>query len=200
MLCWVCAPLHALLAGVIDAGFSAPASGIDLPSMAEARAPVDLLLYTALAAALFAQTQWSLAMREATRADGLLQRLNASAIAPPASPTLLVALGRRKVVVPLREIDRIAAAGNYATVVWRGREGMIRTTLDALAEALDSEGFARAHRGTIVNLASVQEVHKADDGRAELILANGDAVSVGRRFRGEVFRRLDRRRPPPTAP
>ena len=191
LLCWVCAPLHALGAAALDVGFSASARIRGLPTMALARAPVDLLVYTALAAALFAQAERRRASREAGRADDLSRQLAASVEAPLVAPSLLVAVGARKIVAPLPEIERIMAAGNYATVVWGEREGLLRTTLDTLELALKDQGFARVHRSTLVNFAHAREVRRASGGALELVLASGTAVKIGRRYRGEVMRRLD---------
>ena len=187
---WASVPAHAVWAAWLDLTFSGARAGLDVTALE--RGPVDMLAFTALAAALFGQVQRRRAGIEARRADDLLRQLTAPPSEPAGPPTLLVAVGRRKLVAPLDQIERIEAAGNYAEVFWNGHEGLIRATLDDLTQALKAEGFVRAHRSLIVNLGHVREMRGGGDGRAELVMTSGTAVGVGRRYREDVIRRLGR--------
>jgi two-component system LytT family response regulator len=91
-------------------------------------------------------------------------------------------------VVPVDEIDWIEAAGNYACVHAARRTHLCRTTIKALAERLDPERFSRVHRGTIVNLERVREVHPGLHGEAVLVLADGTRLAATRTFNQSVQR------------
>src|SRR5262245_4317413 len=66
--------------------------------------------------------------------------------APGSEPSVIVATARGTTVLPLREIDWIEAAGNYARIWTRGRSYLVRESLRQLEARARRSGFARAHR------------------------------------------------------
>ena len=58
-----------------------------------------------------------------------------------------------------------------------------RDTLRHLLAQLDPAQFLRIHRGTLVNLARVREVHPMFKGGAEVVLHDGTRLDLSRRFR-----------------
>jgi len=86
-------------------------------------------------------------------------------------------------LVRFREIDWIAAAGDYAEVHAAGQGHLTDRSLKALAEQLPEEDFARIHRGTIVRLDRVCEVSRLGRGDARVRLANGQMLRLSRRYR-----------------
>ncbi|WP_426664865.1 LytTR family DNA-binding domain-containing protein [Rhodanobacter caeni] len=48
---------------------------------------------------------------------------------------------------------------------------------------LDPTQFLRIHRGTVVNLSRVREVHPMFKGGAEVVLQDGTRLDLSRRFR-----------------
>ena len=53
----------------------------------------------------------------------------------------------------------------------------------AFPPALDPARFLRIHRGTVVNVARVREVHPLFKGGAEIVLQDGTRLDLSRRFR-----------------
>ena len=59
-----------------------------------------------------------------------------------------------------------------------------------MLQAFLPDGFVRTHRTHIVDLARVRSLRNAPGGRLEVLLADGQAVPVGRLYRQAVRSRL----------
>ncbi len=156
------------------------------------RLPVDLLIHTAIGAALIAVAMARRAEAAARQTAQLRDALDAARAAPSAGEErLAVATGARgKTLVPLSEIEQITGAGNYAAVRWADREGLVRETLSGLAERLDPTVFLRIHRSAIVNLAKVRRAAPLADGAWRLELESGAEALVSRSYREALLARL----------
>ncbi len=112
--------------------------------------------------------------------------------APPAPVTdrfLVKKLGR-EFLVRVEDIDWIESAGNYVTLHVGERLYPLRETMTAIEQKLDGRGFARVHRGAIVNLDRVRDIEPFDTGDARAHLVSGTAVAVSRRYRQTLKARL----------
>lgn len=89
------------------------------------------------------------------------------------------------VVIPLGDVDHIAADDVYAIVYAAGRRYLVRTALDTLEKQLDPAAFIRVHRSHIVAARSVAAVRRAGPLR-ELVLRDGTSVPVSRRRHGQL--------------
>jgi two-component system LytT family response regulator len=108
--------------------------------------------------------------------------------APARSADRLVArVGDRDVIIPVEEIDLIAADDVYAVVHSGGRRYLLRTPLDELERMLSPERFLRVHRSFIVPVSRVAAVRRSA-GSVLLELLDGVTVPVSRRRRGQVAR------------
>lgn len=87
--------------------------------------------------------------------------------------------------IPLSEIDRVEASGNYVTLHWGRRELLHRMTLAALADEL-GDGFARIHRSRMVRKDSVRSIEKDRSGDFTVTLADGTQLRGSRRYRGDL--------------
>jgi len=106
-------------------------------------------------------------------------------------PSVIVATARGATVVPLREIDWIEAAGNYARI-WAGsRSFLVRESLEQLEERARGSGFARAHRCAIVRLAAVRELLSSAGGLSAMI-GDGIRIPISRRRRAAFATALRR--------
>jgi two-component system LytT family response regulator len=88
--------------------------------------------------------------------------------------------GTRVVPVPLGEVTRIEAAGEYAELHTAGGSHLVRLTLRELAACLDPEVFEQVHRAHIVNLDAVLHLRPADDRRLLLVMKDGATVLASR--------------------
>ena len=108
--------------------------------------------------------------------------------------------GSKIAFVPIDEVDRIEAAGNYARLITRTGDHLVRETLRSLEERLDPAQFVRIHRSHLVSAARIATLEPADHGDYRLCLADGTELPVSRGY-AERIRALTRAfREPPTPP
>lgn len=115
-----------------------------------------------------------------------MQRLTRQLRGPaPATPErgIVVTTARGATVLPLREIDWIEAADNYARLWIGGRSYLLRESLRDLEGRVRDHGFVRAHRRALVRLSGVRALARGGAGDLVAELACGDRVTVSRRCR-----------------
>jgi len=93
-------------------------------------------------------------------------------------------------VVPVEEIDWIEAEGDYVKLHTAERSHLLREKISALEEKLDNGAFMRIHRSTIVRVEHVRELRPLVNGDHVVVLQNGRQLSLSRKFREQVFARL----------
>jgi two-component system LytT family response regulator len=86
-------------------------------------------------------------------------------------------------VVPLRDIDWIEAADNYARIWTGGRSYLLRESLGTLEERIGASGFVRAHRCALVRIEVVQRLTTEESGETVAMLTSGARIPVARRRR-----------------
>lgn len=107
------------------------------------------------------------------------------------SRTRFLVPGRDKsVVVEAVDIDWIRAADYYVLLQCGGVSHLLRESMDEMERQLDPDQFVRVHRGAIVNLARVREVHPLFRGGCELKLADGTMLKLSRDRRAEFEARF----------
>ncbi|HEY8593211.1 MAG TPA: LytTR family DNA-binding domain-containing protein [Sphingomicrobium sp.] len=193
-------PLHAILSMLaFDTHWATPGS-IDLKSLAAQRAHVDFLLYASfgiLALAAFFQAR---AAEEAESAADLKSALGAARVAlarkeqrPDRLERMQVSVGSRGAIVEVSAVEWFGSAGNYVVVNWNGQEGLIRESLQNIERGLDPDLFARAHRGSLVNLSAVAAADSLSDGSWRLTMKSGAEIVVSRTYRDAILARLGRK-------
>jgi DNA-binding LytR/AlgR family response regulator len=168
----------------------------DLIALALARFQVDTLTYSAFGIVAIAAALRRRADEEALAAAEISQALAAARSAPKEEaadaehPRLMVSTGAKRTLVEVEEVEWFGSAGNYVVVNWENREGLVRRTLKSLERELDPLVFARAHRGTIVNLRKVCSAETLSDGSWKLSLQSGAETVVSRKYRDDILHRL----------
>jgi two-component system LytT family response regulator len=97
-------------------------------------------------------------------------------------PRIVVSTSRGVTMVPVREIDWIESADNYARIWTNGKSYLIRESLGDLEKRVEQHGFARAHRKALVRLAGVRAL-SASAGELVAELESGATIEVSRRRR-----------------
>jgi len=119
----------------------------------------------------------------------LVKRLGSRETAADRSgPAIVVSTARGARVLPVREIDWIEAADNYARLWIGGRSYLLRESLGQLEARVGAHGFVRAHRQALVRVAGVQSVEENASGELVAMLACGASVPVSRRRRAAFAR------------
>jgi two-component system LytT family response regulator len=107
-------------------------------------------------------------------------RSPASAAAPLRS--FSVRVGSRTVLVPVAEVERIEADGDYATLHASGKTWLVRERLHNLAMRLDPRQFHRVHRSSIVRLDMIAELRPLTNRDALLRLRDGSVLRASRSY------------------
>lgn len=81
----------------------------------------------------------------------------------------------------------IEADGDYVRLHVGGRSHLLEKTLKELDRLLAPRGFARIHRGAVVNLSRIQELRPLGSARYALLLRDGTRLTVSRSY-SEIFR------------
>jgi two-component system LytT family response regulator len=110
-----------------------------------------------------------------------LRRLGS--IASPRISRIVVHERGRSLIVPIADVQRLSAAGNYVEVHTAARRHLIRATLARLAQRLDPAEFLRVHRSHLVRRACFAEIAPRAHGDALLKLKDGSDVLLSRRYR-----------------
>ena len=125
------------------------------------------------------------------RQGGLDARISALLQARQAPRSRFLIPGRDKsIVVDADQIDWIGAADYYVSLHCGGVSHLLRESMEEMERQLDPEQFVRVHRGTIVNLARVREVHPLFRGGCELKLIDGTMLKLSRNRRAEFEARF----------
>jgi two-component system LytT family response regulator len=109
-------------------------------------------------------------------------RAAAPALPAPAPRSFSVRVGTRTVLVPVAEVERIEADGDYATLHANGKTWLVRERLHTLALQLDPRQFHRVHRSTIVRLDMIAELRSLTNRDALLRLRDGSVLRASRTY------------------
>ncbi len=105
----------------------------------------------------------------------------------------VVKSGGRVTLLPVRDVDWIEAAGDYARLHVGKTSPVIRDTMKALEAQLDPTRFIRIHRSTIVNIERVKELQPMFKGEYVIVLFDGTALKLSRGYRDHLEARLGKR-------
>lgn len=89
-------------------------------------------------------------------------------------------------LLDVADVDRIAAAGNYAEVHAGGKPHLLRETMASLEARLDPHRFVRISRAAIVAIDRIREVQPLFNGDFVVLLKNGAQVNGSRRYRAAL--------------
>jgi len=113
----------------------------------------------------------------------------AGTAARPVLEQLFVRDGTRCWFVPLREVQMLAAEGNYVRLYWGKIRPLLARSLAAVEQRLDPSQFFRANRSEIINLSFIEGVEPGLNGRLHAQLRGGPEVEISRR-QARLFREL----------
>ena len=94
-----------------------------------------------------------------------------------AARTVLLRTGGKTLSLPVGDIRYVESRDRTVTIHLPDRAHTLNLYLSDVAALLPSHQFSRCHKSFLVNLAHVERV-----GRTEVLLQNGEALPVGRRY------------------
>lgn len=98
--------------------------------------------------------------------------------------------GADTVILSLRDVQWIESEANYVRLHAGTRSYSLRSTLKGIEGRLDANRFVRIHRGTIVNIDSVERLVPCGRGDYRVLLRGGVELTLSRRFREHLTRLL----------
>jgi two-component system LytT family response regulator len=104
---------------------------------------------------------------------------------------IFVRQGSRILPIAVADVQRIAAAGDYAELHAKSGTYLLGVSLRDLVMRLDPARFLRVHRSHVVNLDCVDHIRPYDDRRLAIQLRDGTQV-VASRAASELLRDLAR--------
>ncbi len=102
---------------------------------------------------------------------------------PPLAKQVLVRDADRAYFLPVEDIERISAAGNYVEVHAAGKVHLIREPLSTFISQLAPEEFLRVHRSHVVHIGLIAEIRPMFHGDYELVLRSGECLPLSRRYK-----------------
>lgn len=171
-------------------------SGLDmLAAIAPAQRPMAILLTAydsfALQAFELAALDYLLKPVDDERFDEALERAQRAFTyrgQAPAAPvttavrSFSVRVGSRTVLVPVADVERIEADGDYAILHAQGKTWLVRERLHNLAMQIDPARFHRVHRSSIVRLDMIAEMRSLTNRDALLRLRDGSVLRASRTY------------------
>jgi two-component system LytT family response regulator len=124
-----------------------------------------------------------LAERDSEAGEERLRRLGRTLDATPRLCRFVVHERGRSLIVPIGEVSRLTAAGNYVEVHTPQRRHLVRATLSRLAQRLDPAEFLRVHRSHLVRASAIAEIAPWAHGDLKLTLRDGSELMLSRRYR-----------------
>lgn len=94
--------------------------------------------------------------------------------------------GDRTSFVAVRDVDWVEAEGDYARLHTGTTSHLIASRMHRIEAKLESAGFLRIHRSTIVNLRRVAELQRMEDGGGLVVLEDGLQLRVARNRRSTL--------------
>ncbi len=102
---------------------------------------------------------------------------------PAPARQILIRDGERAFFLPVADIQRVSAAGNYVEVQVGGAVHLVRETLTRFIGQLDPAEFLRVHRSHVVRIGFIAEMHASFHGDYELLLRDGSTLALSRRYK-----------------
>jgi two-component system, LytTR family, response regulator len=124
-----------------------------------------------------------LAERDSDADEERLRTLGAKLGATPRLCRFVVHERGRSLIVPIGDVSRLSAAGNYVEVHTPARRHLVRATLSRLAQRLDPIEFLRVHRSHLVRANAIAEIAPWAHGDLKLTLKDGSELMLSRRYR-----------------
>ncbi|MFW6084871.1 MAG: LytR/AlgR family response regulator transcription factor [Gemmatimonadota bacterium] len=92
----------------------------------------------------------------------------------------------RVTIVPLEEVEWIAAAGNYVRLHLDEGSHLMRETMERMTERLPPDEFLRVSRSAIVRIARIRELKRLSHGEYTIVLRDGTEVKSSRSYSDDI--------------
>jgi len=124
---------------------------------------------------------------DGTNSEKLIHLLNEFRQRNQESARFAIKTPGRLYFVRQEDIDWMEAADNYVNLHVGSETHLIRETMNALEQRLDSRRFLRIHRSTIVNADRIKELRPWFHGEYIVLLKDGTELTLSRTYREKIL-------------
>ena len=89
--------------------------------------------------------------------------------------------GEKCFFIPIEQIERIEALGNYVQIFFDGRKAVAKRSLAEVEDRLDAGRFFRANRAAIISLKHIGAVKALSKGKLSVVMQSGTEVVLSER-------------------
>lgn len=82
--------------------------------------------------------------------------------------------------VALDQVDWVSSEDDYVRLHTPSGSHLLRLSIKALSERIDSTRFVRVHRAALVRIAAIAQLRQTATGRRDVILRDGTRIATGR--------------------
>lgn len=82
--------------------------------------------------------------------------------------------------VALDQVDWVSSEDDYVRLHTPSGSHLLRLSIKALAERIDTSKFVRVHRAALVRIAAIAQLRQTPTGRRDVILRDGTRIATGR--------------------
>ena len=118
--------------------------------------------------------------------DARIQRLLERMLKAKALEQFVVKARDKTFFVGVADVDWIEAEGKYVRLHAAGASHLVRESIGEVESRLDARRFLRIHRGTIVNVKRILEMHRGFGGGMFVVLRDGTKLTMSRRYRTKI--------------
>jgi two-component system LytT family response regulator len=118
--------------------------------------------------------------------DARIQRLLERMLKAKALEQFVVKARDKTFFVGVTDVDWIEAEGKYVRLHASGASHLVRESIGEVETRLDARRFLRIHRGTIVNVKRILEMHRGFGGGMFVVLRDGTKLTMSRRYRTKI--------------
>ena len=125
------------------------------------------------------------AAKQAARSMEALSGLRASP-AKPESLRLAIKVSGKILFIHLGDVVSVQAKGNCVSLQQSASSYLLRESISAVAERLETHGFIRIHRSVLVNTSFVEEIRPLSSGNYSLRVQGGKEYTVTRTYKNNL--------------
>lgn len=117
----------------------------------------------------------------------VLNRLRSDEGSKSCAIRFLVKDGEKEILLPAEKIDWVEAAEYYCCLHSGTRSYMVRETISALSERMNSMQFVRVHRSAIVNLDRISAIYREGPAQGSIRLTGGQVLKMSKAGRERLL-------------
>ncbi len=100
---------------------------------------------------------------------------------------ILIKQNGKVIFLKTNDIDYIKADDKFVRIHFGQKSHLVRQTLSAMTEQLNSNIFFQIHRSIIINIERIAELHSTFNGQYTILLKTGKELPLSRTYKSDLF-------------